>query len=152
MGPETGGRVDRRRGVTLPEMLVVLAIVGLAVLVTVPFAASKLRELAAERAAGEIQTTLRAARSVAVTRSSPVEVTILVDPDNLLSYTDAAGRQRVVRMPAGVRIVSADSPILFRPDGSVPAAASAVVEAEIRGSIRRWTVSVGLVGLPRVQS
>ena len=102
----TCGR-DAERGVTLTELLVVLAIVGLLVLITVPAFMDWMRAYKVRTAAEAVQGDLRLARNVAVARNSDVDV--LFKPTEF-SWTDANGRARVFKIPPGVSITNLADP------------------------------------------
>lgn len=139
-----------RRGFSLPELLVVLAVLGLAVVVAVPLVANQVRLVQVRSAADQLAANLRAARTIAVSIRRPVDVRVDVDPDNRYTFPDARGRTRIVRLPEGIRISSSTSPISFRPDGSLPGGAVTVLETVARdGMWERWVVRTGLLGVPR---
>lgn len=141
------------RGFSTLELLAVLAILSVAVLVTTSLVSTKLQEGRLRAAASEFAVALRAARMIAVTRGDSVPVTVSAHPANTYEYTDIAGARREVRLPAGLRIVSSDSPILFQPNGGIQAAEPPRTEfvAE-RGErvIARWTVQTSLGGISTV--
>lgn len=95
------------RGVTLTELLVVVAIVALIVLVVVPNVAEWLRSYKVRTAAGQVQAEMRLARTVAVSLNSSVSV--LVKPAEV-SWTDAQGRARRFVLPGGVSITNLTNP------------------------------------------
>ncbi len=142
----------RQDGFTLPELLVVLALLGLALAVTVPLTAEAVRAAKVRTAADQFASDLRAARMVAVTKRQPVQVTVAADPTNRYTFPDVSGTVRTVILPSGVRIVSSTSPITFQQNGSVTAPATTVFEASLDGTtVERWTVTTTLVGVPKTQ-
>ena len=92
---------------------------------------------------------IKAARMIAVsTRDSGLDMVVMTDPDNYYEYPDNSGVIRHIDMPAGVRITSSDSPITFRLNGSLDAAATTVIEIDLSGTvIERWTISTNLLGV-----
>ncbi len=102
----TRGR-NAERGVTLTELLVVLAIVGLLVMVAVPAFLEWMRAYRVRTTAEAVQGDLRLARNVAVARNSDVDV--LFKPTEF-SWTDANGRPRRFRMPPDVSITNLADP------------------------------------------
>lgn len=139
-----------RRGYSLPELLVVLAILGLAVVVAVPLVGKQVRLVQIHSAAEQFASNLRAARMVAVSTRDEVIVQVDADPTNAYSFPDARGRTRLVRLPEGIRIVSSPSPIRFRSDGSIADRAITILESVASdGTVERWTVTTGILGIAR---
>lgn len=153
MSPTGSTRGHTSRGVSLPEVLVVVAVLALVVLVALPLAASRLREAKLRNAAQQFTTSLRAARMIAVTVGRDAVVTVSLDPVNAYDYIDAEGRARRVDLPPGVRIATSPASIRFRPNGSVQADSAPITVFEATfasGGIERWTVETSLSGLPAV--
>ena len=138
-------------GFTLPELLIVLAIAGLALVIAVPLAAEQIRTVQSHAAAGQLATDIRAARMIAVSKRSTVTLQVDVDPTNAYQYTDAHGRVRRIALPKQIRIVSSSPPISFGANGALAAAATTVLEASVSGGvIDRFTVATSLLGVPTV--
>jgi prepilin-type N-terminal cleavage/methylation domain-containing protein len=140
-------------GFSLPELLVVLTIVGLSVGVAVPLVSHQVRMLRIRGAAAQFAADLRAARMIAVARRETVDVQVDIDPVNVYSFPGVRGDTRRMTMPEGIRIVSCTpSRIRFRPDGSVPPPEVVTVfEARTSGGwIQRWTIKTGLLGVPKL--
>jgi len=136
------------RGVTLPEMLVVLSIVALAVAVAVPLVVDAVRAARIRVAAEQLTVTLRAARMIAVTARRPIDVVVGSDPDNSYEYTDASGRLRHSVLPQGVRIVSPPATITFATNGSAGAHTSLRLEVTMqRGATEIWDIETNLLGV-----
>ncbi len=89
------------RGFSLPELLVVLAIIGILVAVTTPAFAQWLRAYKVRTTAEAMQGTLRLVRNVAVARASNVDVLFKLTE---FTWTNALGQQRLFRVPVGVTI------------------------------------------------
>ncbi len=145
-----------RRGFSLPELLVVLAIVGLSVAVAVPLVSHELHMVRMRTAADQFASDLRAARMIAVStrgrvgdRGEPVSVQVFVEPENFYTYPDARGQPRRVEMPQGVHIVSSPSSIVFGMNGSIAAEAVTIFEAGTSDGTDRWTVTTSRLGIPR---
>ena len=137
------------RGVTLPEVLVVIAIIAMAVGVAVPVISDAVRAARLRSAAQQLATSLRAARMVSVTRQAPVDFVVRPHPENSYEYPDRVGQLRTQRMPEGVRIVSATSPVVVRPNGSTNGVASVVLEVTLAGEeVRSWEVRTNRLGVP----
>jgi prepilin-type N-terminal cleavage/methylation domain-containing protein len=138
-------------GFSLVELLVVLAVLGLSVAVAIPLVSNQIRMAAIRSTAAEFASDLRAARMLAVSGHEPVDVYVDADPANEYHYT-ARGRERRVKLPDGVRIVSSDSRIVFRSDGSVQGGAVTLFEAHgAGGGVERWRVEVNALGLPKTE-
>ena len=132
-------------------MLVVISIIGLAVAVAVPLIADAVRAARIRTATDEFMVSLMAARMLAVTRQTPVEVTVMTDPANYYEYPDRRGDLRRYEMPEGVRIVSATSPIRFRINGTVEGGAQARIEADLRGGEKEiYEVETSILGVSRM--
>ena len=86
---QPAGALDRTtrvaRGFSITELLVVLAIIGLPVAVTVPLISNQVRMAAIRSAAAEFSSDLRAARMIAVSGHKTVTVRVDADP----AQTDA---------------------------------------------------------------
>ena len=140
-----------QRGFSLGELLVVIAIVALAAGVSIPLVAEQFRQAKIRGAADQFTMTLKAARMIAVTKRATVDVTVATHPTNTYTYPDQGGTLRTVQLPDGVRIVSSTSPISFRLNGSVPAAATTVMEADLTANTtERWTVTTSILGVPTI--
>jgi prepilin-type N-terminal cleavage/methylation domain-containing protein len=139
------------RGITLPELLVVVAIIALAVTVAVPLISDAVRAARVRTATDEFALSLMAARMLAVTRQAPVDVTVAVDPGNYFEYRDRSGELQRYEMPVGVRIVSSTSPITFEPNGMVDGGASTTIEARRGGSsVEVWEIETSILGVSTV--
>ena len=138
-------------GFTLPELLIVLAIAGLALVIAVPLAAEQIRTVQNHAAAAQLATDIRAARMIAVSKRSAVTLQVDVDPTNAYQYTDAHGKVRRITLPKQIRIVSSSAPISFSATGALAAATTTVLEAPVSGGvIDRFTVATSLLGVPTV--
>jgi len=150
----------RQRGVTLPELLVGLAIVALAVAMAVPIIAGALRSANARVAANYLSVNLRAARMIAVSANRTVQFSIQAEPHPRCSctptfyeYRDIKNRLRRFEMPRGVTIASAtSSPIVFQPNGGSDAPSTTILRAEVGpGNVELWTIETSLIGVPTVR-
>ena len=144
-------RARRQRGVSLAELLAVLALIGLVVVVGVPMAAEQIRQGKIRGAADQYTMTLKAARMIAVSKRAAQSVTVLATPTNSYTFVNTKNETISVGMPDGVRIASSTNPITFQVNGSIAAAATTVIEADLTaGVMERWTVSTGIGGVPTV--
>jgi len=146
---------SRVRGVTLPELLVVISILGLAVVAVVPLVASHVKRAQVRTSADQFTMSLRAARMIAVAKNAPVEV-LIHDVDesdgNFYEYTDSAGRLRRYHVPDGARIHPASaSSIIFQSNGSIsPGPRTVYIETEIESGTERWSIHTNRVGVTTV--
>jgi prepilin-type N-terminal cleavage/methylation domain-containing protein len=142
----------RSAGFSLPEMLVVIAMIGIAVAIVIPLTAEAYRQARIRSAADQFTVDLRAARMIAVaTRvAAPgLDFVVAPDPANYYEYPDNRGNTRRVNMPTGVRIVSSTSPIRFQLNGSLANPATTVLEVDLSGTNKeRWTVTTSIMGVP----
>ena len=141
---------DGRRGFSLPELLVVLAILGLSIALVVPLVSHEVRRARIRGAVPQFVADLRVARTIAVSTRQTVNVQVVTDPGNEYVYQDARGKQWRIVLPEGIRILSSSpSPIAFRKDGSVPPNGSMTVfEATVPGrGVEHWTVRTSYLGI-----
>ena len=153
-------RDPRERGVTLPEVLVGVTIVALAVAIAAPIIAGAVRSANARVAANYLSVNLRAARMIAVSANRIVEFSIRAEPHERCSctqtyyeYRDMRDQLRRFEMPRGVTIASATaSTILFQPNGGSGAPSTTVLRAEVgRGNVELWTIETSVIGVPTVR-
>jgi len=138
-------------GFSLSELLVVLAIIGIAVAIGIPLVAEQVRQAKIRSAADQFAVDLRAARMIAVSSHTATSIVVQANPTNAYQYTNAQGQLRRYEMPEGLRIVSSTSPITFQLNGSVTAAATTVLETSLsEGVVERWTITTSLLGVPKV--
>ena len=144
-------RARRQRGVSLAELLAVVALIGLVIAVGVPLVSEQVRQAEIRGAADQYAMTLKAARMLAVSKRAAQSVTVSTDPTNEYSYVNTRDETISIAMPEGVRIASSTNPITFQVNGSIAAAATTVIEADLNAGVtERWTVSTGIGGVPTV--
>jgi len=140
--------IHRSAGVSLAELLVVLAIIALAIMVAVPRINVAIKSARIRTVADQLTITLQAARMIAVSRQQPCFVTIGADPANFYTYVDSKGKNRHIELPHGVRILNTSSPLVFRPNGSIAAATTTTIETEIaRGVLETWDIRTNILGV-----
>jgi prepilin-type N-terminal cleavage/methylation domain-containing protein len=142
----------RQRGFSLPELLVVLAIIGAIVAMSIPLVNEQIRIAELRAVSDQMAVHLRAARMLAVTKHDTVDVTIAVDPTNTLSYPDSNGQTRTIKMPGKVKIKSGSATLItFKSDGSITGASSTITtESAVSTAIERWILTVSTVGMVSV--
>jgi prepilin-type N-terminal cleavage/methylation domain-containing protein len=150
--PTGSKKMRQKRGFTIAELLVVLAIIGIAVAVGIPLANEQVRQAKVRAAADQLAMDIKAARMIAVSTRDVLDLVVMPQPDNYYEYTDNQGKLRHIDMPTGVRITSSDSPITFRLNGSLDAATTTVIEIDLTvGVIERWTISTNILGVSTTQ-
>ncbi|HEX6851641.1 MAG TPA: GspH/FimT family pseudopilin [Candidatus Polarisedimenticolaceae bacterium] len=142
------------RGFSAAELLIVIAIIGLLVAVAVPLVNNQVRQAKARGAADAMGVDLRAARMLAVTKQQDIPFVLEVDPVNAYRYTGNDGKVRRFVLPVGVRILGSSTPttITFRPNGSIAAQATTVVEIAMSGSAtakETYTIVTSTAGIPK---
>lgn len=147
---DRGMQRAKQRGISLPELLVVISILALGVIVIVPTVSKRLSEARVQSAVGQFVTSLRAVRMIAVTSGLQAKMTIDV-ADNSYGYLDSTGHPREFRLPDGMKIVSSPPDITFQTNGGVPAAATTVIEAVLVVAPQdRLEIRVPVSGIPEV--
>ena len=129
--PRPAPAPPRPAGFTLLEMIVVLAILGLALALVVTRGPPRSPGLDMRAAASLVARSLREARSQAIAANSPTAVTL--DP---ATGSIAAGG-RVVRLPPDVALSAPAATVSFAPDGS-----SSGGTVGLAGAGRRFVVAV----------
>lgn len=133
-GPEPparrAGPRPSRAGVTLVEMLIVVAIMGLLAGITFPAVSAGVDTLRLNEATGRIVSLFNDALTRADAREQAVEITVLPSQAALVLRSTDAGFERRVELPQGVSIVrvlpgAEESPevprhFLIYPGGSIP--------------------------------
>ena len=138
-------------GITLPELLVVVSIIGLAVMVAVPTISRAIHAARIRASVDHFAVTIRAVRMIAVTKQTPVTLTVGVDPNNYYEYVDLKGSLRRYDTPVGVRIVTSTSPILFQANGALASSATTRFEVGAPPSeVRTWEIQTNLMGISHI--
>jgi prepilin-type N-terminal cleavage/methylation domain-containing protein len=153
------GRASKTRGVTLIEMMIVVAIVGLIVGITFPAVSAGLDGVRLASATDSLASFLNAAVNRAERRQQPMEL-IISPKDNLLTlYSNEPGFTRELKLPAGIAIEAVlprdpDDPqgarrLILMPGATVPGIGIQI--ANSRGT-RRIVRLDPMTGFPRVES
>ncbi|MDR3699472.1 MAG: prepilin-type N-terminal cleavage/methylation domain-containing protein [Candidatus Sulfopaludibacter sp.] len=157
------GRTGNRRGVTLIEMVVVVAIIGVIVAVSLPSATAGIDSVRLASATGSVASFLNAAVNRTERRQIPMEVVIEPKQNRLSVYSEDPGYTRELKMPDGITIeaVLAGQPVSSE-DGErapfrlllVPGASTPGIGVQLanqHGS-RRIVRLDPMTGFPRVES
>ncbi len=143
------------RGFSLTEILVVVAIMGLAIAIAVPLVAENVNQARIRTAADQFSVDLRAARMIAVgKRATPyLDVSVQPDPVNRYTFVNGRGETRVVQFPTGVRIITPTTAYTVRylRDGSVSGGGNTTV-LRVRlskGAEEEWRVITNAMGVTR---
>ena len=148
------------RGVTLVEMVIVVALMGLLVGITFPSVTAGIDSLRMSSATDSIVSFLNGAMNRAERRQEVIEVTISPGEDTLGLRSSAPGFQRTLELPDGVDIRGvlprsplepSDAPrrILLFPGGAIPGFG---IELVNRRGTRRIVSVDPIVGAPRVET
>ena len=137
-----------RRGVTLIELVLVVAIVGLIAGLSFPAVNSGIDSIRLQSAANSVASFLNGAMNRAERRQSVIEVVIDPQANQLALHSSEAGYQRTLEMPPHVALAG-DQPhtLLFLPGGSVPRFAIDLVNG--RGARKRVSVDP-ISGAPQI--
>jgi len=165
---EVSGMATRRRhgesGVTLTEILAVVAILGILLLVAIPNFNAMLKSYRASTAVQEMVSVLQRGRQLAVTKREAHTFAVVATPTNSWTLTNTVTGAVVDTgvMPTGVSVeVAPGSAYAFNSNGScttpttytgtTPSTQYVRIDATIQGSrLDRFTVEVSPVG--RVKS
>ena len=149
-----------RRGVTLVEMVVVVAIIALIVGLSFPAASAGLDNVRMVSAGDSVATFLNAAVNRAERHQQPVELVISPQQGRLTLYSNEPGFTRELKMPDGVWIEAVlpaeeggdpaqPRRILFIPGATVPGIA---IQLGNRRNAHRRVRLDPMTGFPRVES
>jgi prepilin-type N-terminal cleavage/methylation domain-containing protein len=151
------GKTDAgRRGVTLIEMLAVVAIIGIMIAITLPSATAGLDGVRLKSATGEVAAFLNAASNLSQRRQEPVVVTIASKEMTM----SGGGVSRHMRLPDGIVMSSGggqeansidrepEGRILLMPGAPEP---STAIELTNQHGVKRTVRLDPMTGFPRVE-
>lgn len=141
----------REAGFSLSEALAVLAILGIALAVSMPAMSQFMRSYSARVGFDELTSSLRLARHLAIARHTDVNVVIAADSYTLPDWgapDPVSAPPRTMRLPRGCAAVSGTGTVTFRADGTASTGAATIrLEVEIDSSTTaRADVSVSSTG------
>ena len=151
---------DRERGVTLVEMIAVVAIIGLIAAITFPAIGSGLESVRITAAANSVVSFLNAGLNRAERNQQPLEIVVSVADNNIAMHApDPKPYSRTMQMPEGVTIVRIHPPMangaeeparpfFLYPGGTVPRIG---IELANRRGVRRIVRVDPITGVPRVE-
>ncbi len=154
------GRTNNRRGITLIEMVVVLAIVGLIAGISFPAISAGLESVRMISATDGVATFLNSAVNRAERKQQPVELVIQPKEGILLLYSNEPGFQKQFHLPEGV-VIEGVRPFdgsgdpqdprrfLFLPGATVPGIG---IQLGNRHDAHRLVHLDPMTGFPRVES
>jgi len=117
--------------------------IGIAIAVGVPIVNEQVRIAEVRAAVDDLALHLRAARMISVTKHKTIRFEVHADPTNAFEYEGLNGNPKYVAMPGRVRIsLASDGLIVFKGNGSVEAASTIILEADVSGARERWTARV----------
>jgi type II secretory pathway pseudopilin PulG len=146
--------------VTLIEMVVVVAIIGLMIAIAFPTVGAGLDSVRMSSATGSVSAFLNAAENRAERRQQPVALTISAKDSSLAMFSNESGSERSLRLPQGITIQAvlpaiegepSDQPrqLILMPGGTAPAVG--ILLANEHGS-RRLVRLDAMTGFPLVES
>ena len=149
---------NRQRGVTLIEMIMVVALIGIMVGITFPSISSGIDSIRIASASDSIASLLNAALNRADRRQEVVEVEISLLNSTMRARSARPGFDRTLEMPKGVEIRDVLPPIpadrsvprrfLIYPGGTVPRLGVEIVNS--RGALRRVRIDP-ITGVPQIE-
>jgi prepilin-type N-terminal cleavage/methylation domain-containing protein len=139
-----------RRGVTLIEMMVVVAIIGVMASISFPAVTTGLDNIRLHSAADSVAAFLNSAMNRAERRQDVIEVVVDPEKNQMALYSSAPGFIRTLEMPSGVKLAGENSTHVFlMPGASFPRFAVELVNT--KGARKRITIEP-ITGTPRISN
>jgi prepilin-type N-terminal cleavage/methylation domain-containing protein len=147
------------KGVTLIEMMVVVAIIGLIVAVAAPSVSAGIDAVRMTSAADEVATFLNSAVNRSVRRQEPLELVISLKDNKLNLYSNDPNFNRELKMPEGIQVEAVlpkvqDDPeearrLILMPGASVPGIG---IQLANHRNGKRLIRLDPMTGFPRIQN
>ena len=146
-----GRASSRLAGVTLIEVMVVVAIIGLIAAVSYPSAAAGIESARLVSATNSVATFLNSAVNRVERRQQPIELIVSSKENRLSMYSNQPGFTRELVMPDGISLQGPeeDRHLILMPGATVPAIG---IELANRRGARRVVRLDPMTGFPRVES
>lgn len=145
----------RESGFTLPELLVVVAVVGILTVVAVPSFQSLTQSQRVKNASFELFSSLSLARSEAIKRGGNVTLAPLVVGDWGQGWTVTSAGGESIRSQAALTGVSitpgAAGSVIYARTGRAAPAASFEIDASAGATANIRCIQIDLSGMPRVK-
>lgn len=152
--------VGSRRGVTLIEMIIVVAIIGLMIAIAFPSIAAGLDSVRMSSATGEVAAFLNAAVNRSERRQEAVALTISPKDNTIVMFTNEPGSEKKLKLPDGVSIqtvlpaIEGETPetprqMILMPGATAPAVGIQLVNEH---GTRRIVHLDPMTGFPRVEN
>ena len=119
-GAGHGPAVGRRSGVTLIEMLIVVAIIAVVAGISYPSVSTGLDSIRLKSAADSVSGFLSAAITRVERRQQPIEVVISPHERALILYSTEPGYTKRLELPQGIQIVGEDARQYLLLPGAAP--------------------------------
>jgi prepilin-type N-terminal cleavage/methylation domain-containing protein len=139
-----------RRGVTLIEMMVVVAIIAIMASISFPAVTTGLDSIRLHSAADSVAAFLNSAMNRAERRQDVIEVVVDPEKNQMALYSSAPGFLRTLDMPSGVKLAGENPQHVFlMPGASFPRFAVELVNT--KGVRKRITIEP-ITGTPRISN
>jgi prepilin-type N-terminal cleavage/methylation domain-containing protein len=151
MRTSSAGRTTEA-GVTLVEMMIVVAIVGMIAGITYPAVASGLEAVHLSSSAEDAASFINAELNRVERRQEVIELVISVKEGSLAIHSTEPGFERKLGLPEGITIVDADPnathQLILMPGGTAPRIG---IELKNRKGRRRIVRVDPMTGIPRIE-
>src|SRR5689334_5510734 len=139
-------------GVTLVEMMIVVAIVGMIAGITYPAVASGLESVHLSSASDTVASFINTALNRVERRQEVIELQISVKDSTMALHSIEPGFERTLQLPQGITIVDPDPTathqFILMPGGTAPRMG---IELKNRKGARRLVRVDPMTGIPRIE-